>query len=141
MASNSGDLASHPPVVCRSQDSVASVARVMVAHDVGCVVVVDEDERPIGIVTDRDLAVRVLARGLPGATEVASVMTHGVATVAQSASPMVAARQMALRGCRRLPVVSDAYGHVVGVVSADDLLREDSEELDAIARTTSVVRH
>ena len=136
MAAIAAELASRPAVVCQPAETVESVARTMIEAKVGCVVVIDDAERPIGIVTDRDLAVRVLAQGLPASTPVADVMTFDVVTVTESAGPLDAARQMEARECRRLPVLSDGYGHVMGVVSADDLLRLDTAEMDAIVRCT-----
>lgn len=132
MSTTAGDLASRPAATCRSADTVEQVARVMSERNVGSVVVVDDDRRPIGMITDRDLVLRVLSQGRDGSLGVAEAMTREVATVTESASPLDAARQMMVRSCRRLPVVSDDTGRVVGVISADDVLNRASEEVDAI---------
>jgi CBS domain-containing protein len=101
----------------------------MSEHDVGSIVVVGDDDRLLGIVTDRDLVVRALAAGKTPDLPIAAVMSHEVASVADDAAPEDAARQMAVRMCRRLPVV-DGEGRVLGVVSADDLVRHDARILE-----------
>ncbi len=117
---NVGQLCSRPPVVCDQDEPIRQVARLMLEHDVGAVVIVDADDRPVGIVTDRDLSLRSLARGLDPTGSVASVMTTSAVTVGEHVDALDAARHMGTRHCRRLPVVDDD-GRVVGVISADDL--------------------
>jgi CBS domain-containing protein len=113
---------------------VADVARTMADRDVGSVVVV-RDRRPIGIVTDRDLTVRVLGAGLdPETTSVQAVMTTPVSSVRDDAPPGEAAALMRGAGVRRLAVV-DEEGRLVGIVSLDDLLPDlakVSRELGAL---------
>jgi signal-transduction protein with cAMP-binding, CBS, and nucleotidyltransferase domain len=108
--------------------TVREVADLMANYSVGCVVVVDADRRPIGIVTDRDLCTRVVARRLdPAATAVAAVMTKP-AQVARSDEPLEAvAARMRQAGVRRLPVVED--GRLVGIVALDDLVTSLGSEL------------
>ena len=103
-------------------------------HSIGALVVTDDDQHVVGMVTDRDIAIRGVGRDLAPDTPVGSVMTHEVASVGSDAEVADAARQMAVRGCRRLPVVDDD-GRVVAVLSADDLYRVSSEimgELDRV---------
>jgi CBS domain-containing protein len=89
--------------------------------DVGAVVVMEND-RPLGIVTDRDIVVRALAggRGLDAAT-LGDICSRDLATVPAGASVEDALGVMAARGVRRLPVTI-ARGSVVGIVSIDDLV-------------------
>ncbi len=108
------------------QRPVAEVARLMAADGVHAVVVVDE-ERCVGIVTDRDLVIRVLAPGLPADTPVGSVMTADPVTV-EGTEP-VDAVQMMLRhhGVRQIPLTD--HGRLVGIVALDDLVYELTAEL------------
>jgi CBS domain-containing protein len=94
----------------------------MATQGVGSVIVV-RDRRPIGIVTDRDLAVRVLRAGLDAeSTPVQEVMTTPVHVVRDVADLAEAAAAMRAARVRRLVVV-DAEGRLVGIVSLDDLVR------------------
>ncbi|MFC8192978.1 CBS domain-containing protein [Cellulomonas sp. NPDC057328] len=99
--------------------TVREVAELMRVRDVGDVVVLDEDERLAGIVTDRDLVTRVLAAGGSGGDPVGQVCSPDPVHVDPSVTVEDAARLMAERAVRRLPVV-DA-GTVVGVVSLGDV--------------------
>jgi CBS domain-containing protein len=102
-------------------DTVEHAARVMRDRGVGCLIVRD-DGRPSGIVTDRDLVVRVLARGIdPASARVGDFVTYDPITVSLTDGIETAADRMRSHGVRRLPVV-DARGEVVGIVTADDLL-------------------
>ena len=104
------------------QESVQTAAERMHARNVGSLVILDEDKHPIGIVTDRDLTLRVLAAGKnPYDTTVAEVMTHGAATLREDASIESAIMAMRSGPYRRLIVVDDE-GKLVGLVSVDDIL-------------------
>jgi CBS domain-containing protein len=116
--------------------SVAEVVRLMDERNVGSVVIVD-GARPVGIVTDRDVVLRVVRRGLdPREVRVEEVMTSELACVTEEVAPIQAAGVMRERQVRRLPIV-DAKGALVGLLSLDDLLyqfgREVGELADAIA--------
>jgi CBS domain-containing protein len=126
-------IGSSPAVTCLASATIAQAARTMAEHGIGSVVVVDDDRHVIGVVTDRDIAVRAVARDLSPDTDVGSVMSNEVASVGLNADITIAARQMSTRGCRRLPVV-DAEGRVVAVVSAEDLYRVGSEVLFELDR-------
>ena len=108
--------------------SVLDAARCMRDRQVGTVVVVDDD-RPVGILTDRDLTVRVLAAGLdPQATRVSQVMTPSPATVQEDATIVTALGYMRAGRFRRLPVVGPD-GRLVAILALDDVLVVAAEEL------------
>jgi CBS domain-containing protein len=110
----------HGAVVADLDETAVDVARRMREFRVGCVVVI-RGARAIGILTDRDLALRVVAEGLdPNTTRVSAIMTYDAATISNNATIEGAARQMRERGIRRLPIV-DGDGRVTGIVTADDL--------------------
>ncbi|MCU0270977.1 MAG: CBS domain-containing protein [Acidimicrobiales bacterium] len=134
------DHMSSPAVVCLTTNSAQQAARLMQEHRVGVVVVIDLDHRPVGILTDRDLATRVLARGLDPATPVQDVMTRDVVTIGTDIPAADAARHMAARTCRRLPVINE-HGQVIGVVGIEDLLPDVADEIYQIARVLAPEHH
>ena len=137
---NVGEFASRPAIACQPPTPLVQVARIMQEKNVGAVVVIDHDQHAVGIVTDRDLALRGLARGLLPDAPVDEVMSHEVVSVGERADALDAARRMATRGCRRLPVVTED-GVVVGMVTADDLLERAGEEVDNVVRALVAGRH
>ena len=110
----------HGAVVAELGESAATAARRMRDYRVGCVVVVRE-ARPVGIITDRDLALRVVAEGRdPERTLISEVVTYDAAVVTRDAGIETAVRIMSERGVRRLPIVTED-GKVTGIVTADDI--------------------
>ena len=113
------------PVTVPPQCSCREAAEVMAHYDVGALLVVDAGVL-LGIVTDRDLAVRALAIGLEPATPVRQVMTVGPLTVQGGSELAEAEELMARAGVRRLPVLED--GEVAGLLSLDDLIGHGMRE-------------
>jgi signal-transduction protein with cAMP-binding, CBS, and nucleotidyltransferase domain len=109
-----------PAVTCSPNATLSQVARTMEFEEVGSVVVLTDDGEIAGIVTDRDLVVRALAREASADAAVASVMSAPVITVHEHEDVYDAAAKMARAGCRRLPVVN-ATGQLQGVVAFDDI--------------------
>lgn len=110
----------HQVVVAELSDNAFTVARRMRDAGVGSVVIV-RDQRPIGIVTDRDLCIRVIAEGKhPETTLVSEVVTYDATTLTRSAGIDTAVRTMREKGVRRLPIVNEE-GLLTGIVTADDL--------------------
>jgi CBS domain-containing protein len=126
--------------ICRREVHVAAqgenaldVARRMREHNLGTVVVLDDDRRPTGIVTDRDLAMRVVAEDRrPGSTPVGDVMSLIPRTVSEETTIEHALEIMRSRGHRRLPVVKD--GRLVGIVTLDDVLALLAEEMREVGK-------
>jgi CBS domain-containing protein len=113
-------------------ESVMEAARRMRARRVGTLVVVDEASVPIGLVTDRDLTVRVLAEGGdPRTTLVGEVMTREPRVVSEETAIEAALGLMKSGSFRRLPVV-DRERKLVGIVSLDDVLALLAEEFALI---------
>jgi CBS domain-containing protein len=106
-------------------------------HDVGTLVVIDEDAIPTGILTDRDIALRCVGRSLdPDATEVADIMTAPVSTAGEHLPIEEAVGRMAGAGTRRL-VITDSSDRLVGILAMDDvldLLVEEASDLGRILR-------
>jgi CBS domain-containing protein len=106
--------------------TVSRAAKAMASKHVGAVLVV-EDERLLGIFTERDALCRVLARGLePSEIQLAAVMTHDPKTIEPNKSFGHALLIMWENGFRHLPVVDQ--GKILGVVCARDALDPDMED-------------
>jgi CBS domain-containing protein len=108
--------------VCVAPETpVMDIADEMDSHSIGCVVVVDGEDRPLGIITDRDLTLRVVAAGRdPAKTRASDVMTTDVLTGGRRESTLALLEKLRARGVRRAPLVE--AGHVVGLISLDDLI-------------------
>jgi len=122
------------PVTAASEISVQDAAKLMETRNTGYVIALDEDGKPRGILTDRDIALRVLRRGLDAAeTSVESVIASDLVTIRPSATLTLAMRRMRSYGVRRLPVI-DSSGTLVGLFDWNDAVRVLSSELDHAAR-------
>ncbi len=119
------------PVTVPPERSLAEVAKLMDEAVVGAIVIV-EDEKPIGIVTDRDLTVRALARRLPSDSRVDAVMSTGVVTLGATADLRDAVRIFTEHAFRRLPLVEE--GRMVGMLTVDDLLMDVVSDLANLVR-------
>ena len=120
---NIKDIFNADVVTCAQDTSIYEVAALMRTLHVGDVIVVDADEppRPIGIVTDRDLVVELIAGDVDFDTVSAGdVMSWELLTIDIEAEVTEALQCMRVNGIRRLPVV-DAQGALAGVVSVEDI--------------------
>ncbi len=125
------DLMRTEVVTASRESSVTEVATAMRDENVGSVVVV-EDGAPIGLVTDRDVAVRIAADQLdPGEMTAEGVMTGDLVTVESDIGMFDLCATMGEEGVRRMPVVED--GRLVGIVTLDDLTRLLTDELGNLA--------
>ena len=117
------ELMTKPAVCCGQHDMLTVAAQLMWDNNVGVVVVVDEAQRPVSVVTDRDIAMAAYTQGLPLASiAVASCMAASVQTCKESDAPAQVLEMMQAHQVRRVPVVS-ASGSVSGVVGLTDLVR------------------
>jgi CBS domain-containing protein len=117
------DLMTRDPVTCGPDTAIVAAARLMVEHDIGAIPVVDGDttHRPIGVITDRDITTRIVAKGEnPQERKVRDAMTASTVTVTADTSIEEATNEMAERQVRRLIVV-DQDGSIRGVVAQADL--------------------
>lgn len=127
-------------VCCLPDITIAAAARAMRQNHVGDLIVVDdadEEREPIGILTDRDIVVEVIALGRdPTEVKVSEIMTKNPVIASVSEDTDTALERMRAQGVRRLPVVDDG-GFVHGIITLDDLLRVHAEEVTAIAQVIS----
>jgi CBS domain-containing protein len=113
---------------------VAAVAKRMAAADVGTVVVLGPERKPLGMLTDRDIALRCVAQGRdPETTAVAALMSAPARCVHESTPIESALARMASVPARRLVVVDDAE-QLVGILALDDILELLAEEAASVGR-------
>ena len=122
MARTIDEIMTHDPRTIESGSSVRDAARIMARADIGDVIVIEGGE-VAGIVTDRDIVVRIVAEGGdPDSTSVGEACTTGISTLTPDQSIDDAIRMMREHDIRRIPVVKD--GRPVGIVSIGDLAVE-----------------
>lgn len=132
------DLCKREVVTVRETDDIAAAAREMRERHVGYLVVAEADfgggtHRPIGVLTDRDIVIKVVARNVnPRNTLVKDVMTRDPVVVSTADSLATALREMRRIGVRRMPVVG-SLGELRGVLSLDDVLDAVSGEIQDLA--------
>ena len=125
------DVARTGVMTAHRDQSAGNLATVMKEENVGSVIV-EEEGRPVGIVTDRDLVLEVLEpRADPSAVTAAEIMTESPVTVAEDDGLFEAMTTMHEHAVRRLPVVN-ADGDVAGIVTLDDLFVMLADELDSL---------
>lgn len=122
-------------------NSVLEAAEIMSSNQLGCLVIINR-ELPIGIVTERDIVRRVVAKKLPLDTKISAIMSQSLITVDADASLKEAARLMSSNKIRRLPVLKQ--NKLVGIVVASDFVQNlgkksvSEEILEAMGRYPSV---
>lgn len=111
--------------------SALEVSDVMDAENIGCVVVVDKRDRPLGIVTDRDLMSRVIVPGRdPEKCNAEDVMTPDPVTGDRDELLQPLIDKMREHKVRRIPILRD--GHVVSILSVDDVLLDLGSQLSSV---------
>ncbi len=121
------DIMSTDVETCSLLDNVYEVAVKMKELNVGAIPIID-NERLVGMITDRDLVVRSIAEKRPGSTKVEKIMSDNLITVTEDTSSKEALRLMAEHQIRRLPVVKN--DRLVGIVSLGDFAtRELTDEM------------
>ena len=115
------DVMTSPAITIKENGAANKVAALMNKHDVGCIIVTTKQGKPLGIITERDLVVRVLAKNVkPDTVEAKDVMTSPLMTIESDATITEAARRMSRLDIRRLGVMYKEQ--LVGIVSSKDVL-------------------
>ena len=132
-----GELCIRQVVVTPRKTSVLDAAKLMREHHVGDIVVTDEiagRRVPVGIVTDRDIVLEVLAQELDATSlSAGDIMSSDLITVRENEGVFQTIQLMRAKGARRAPVVN-SEGALVGIVSVDDLVELLAEELSQLAK-------
>jgi len=126
------------PVVTLDEDATSNkVADLMDENELGCVIITNKKGQPVGIITERDLVTRVLAKNLkPDAVKAKEIMTSPLVTIEPEATISEAARRMSRLNIRRLGVIYK--GNLVGVVSSKDILGVMPELIEIIQERTRI---
>ena len=132
-----GELCNRNVVIVDRAESALEAARLMREYHVGDVVVVEETaegKKPVGILTDRDIVIELVAEGVDlDAISVGDAMSNQLLIVAESDELADATAKMRARGVRRAPVV-DKVGVLVGILTVDDILEVLAGELSDLVR-------
>ena len=121
------EIMTENPTCCSPEASIQEAARLMAEHDCGEIPVVDQGRKPVGVVTDRDIACRAVAQGKdPRATKVQDVMSSPVVTVNPETDVQDCCKTLEQNQVRRVPVV-DQSGGCCGMVSQADIARNAPE--------------
>ena len=132
-----GEICVREVVVAQRDTTVQEAAHMMRQHHVGNLLVMNGkngDSRPVGIVTDRDITIGVVATRLdPAVFTVGDLLTTELVAANEDQGVFETIQQMRLKGIRRVPVV-DHDGKLVGILSLDDLIQLLAEEMSELAK-------
>jgi len=134
---NCSQLMTHDPVFCLASDTVERAAQLMRQEDVGSLPVIEShlNKKLLGIITDRDIALKVVADGRDVRTRAQEVMTRTPVTSQADNDLQVALNAMAANQVRRIPIVDD-QNEIVGIISQSDVATRVSEP----TRTAELVK-
>ena len=135
-----GDICVRDIMVCERETTIRDAARLMRQHHVGDLVIVSGSEglrKPVGIVTDRDLVVSVVALDLdPAVFTVGDLLIRELVSISEDQGIFETIQHMRMHGVRRLPVI-DSAGGLIGIVSVDDLIQLLAEEMTELGKLIS----
>ena len=128
-----GEICTRIVTFATKEMPLVDAAKLMRQHHVGSLIVCEEQQRgrvPVGMLTDRDIVVEVLAPGLDYRNlKVGEIMSSQLITARDSEDMLGVLRVMRQKGIRRMPVVTES-GTLAGIVTLDDLLEILAEEMD-----------
>lgn len=132
-----GKFCNREVIIADKESSIVEIARLMRRHHVGDVILVTgsgDRSRPVGILTDRDIVIELIACDVPLDSVCAGdVMSYELVTAREEDSIWDTLKRMRAKGIRRMPVVNDK-DELEGILSVDDLLELFAEELNQLAR-------
>jgi CBS domain-containing protein len=132
-----GELCNRTVIVTSRTTRLDEAARLMREHHVGSIVVVDETaagSKPVGIVTDRDIVIEVVAAGVsPATVTVEEIMAPDLVVAKEGEDLLDTLTRMRAKGIRRVPVVNGG-GTLLGILSLDDMLGVLAEHVDGLLK-------
>jgi len=135
-----GELCNREVITASRDTSIEEAARLMRDHHVGSLVVVESRDgrtEPVGIITDRDIVIEVIAENVAlDEVVVGDVMSFALLKVTEDESILETTQRMRARGVRRAPVIAKD-GSLAGIIAIDDILQLLSEELLTVSRLMS----
>lgn len=140
---NIGDICNRIVVYAKPDTPVSELAALMQRYNVGNLIIAEGDEErpvPVGIVTDRDIVVSVVAEGeAPDGVKAVDIMSDELLVATEDSDLQETLQEMQDASVRRIPVV-DAEGVLIGILAIDDLLLQLATELNAVANIVSKQR-
>ncbi|MFQ6095821.1 MAG: cyclic nucleotide-binding/CBS domain-containing protein [Candidatus Bathyarchaeia archaeon] len=131
------DIMSSPVITIQENEPADKAAVLMEKREVGCIIVTAENERPIGIITERDFVTRIVARDLqPSKVTVKEIMSAPLITIGPDETLNEAARRMSRLNIRRLGVIYK--GRLEGIISSKDILAIMPELIEIIQEKTRI---
>jgi len=125
------DVMSSPVVTADEDMMLSDVARLMKKHNIGCVIVSTKNGKPVGIITERDIVERVVAKDIrPGEVRAKEIMSAPLVTIDCEKTISDAAKEMSRRNIRRLAVMYK--GELAGIISSKDILAVTPELIEII---------
>jgi CBS domain-containing protein len=135
-----GEICIREVIICNRSTSVLEAAQLMRRYHVGDLVIVDEiagKRIPVGLITDRDIVLSVIAAQLdPSAVSAGDLISREVVVVREDQGVFETIEHMRAHGVRRMPVV-DQQGALVGILAIDDLMELLAEELSKLPKLVS----
>ena len=142
---NAGEICNREVVIVNRESSIQEAAELMRKYHVGDVIVVEEKQGsrvPVGILTDRDIVIEIVARDLEAdEVQVGDAMSFDLLTATEEDEILETVKRMRGKGVRRIPVVNSAGG-LEGIIAVDDLVDLLAEQMaDLVALITTEQRH
>jgi CBS domain-containing protein len=132
-----GKFCNREVIIADKNSSIAEIAKLMRKHHVGDVVLVNDKggrTKPVGILTDRDIVIELIASDVPlDSVSAGDIMSYELVTAKEEDSIWDTLQRMRAKGIRRVPVVNDKE-ELEGILSVDDLLELFAEELNLLAK-------
>lgn len=132
---NIGELCNRDTFIIQKDETIVEAAKLMRVFNVGDLIVVSASKNgntPIGIVTDRDIVLKVVADAVDAkSVKVSDIMSKALVSGSEEDGVYESIERMRVHGIRRLPVV-DNEGYLAGIVSVDDMLEFLGEEVNAL---------
>ncbi|TAK09210.1 MAG: CBS domain-containing protein [Candidatus Manganitrophaceae bacterium] len=130
------DFCTKNVVTASEEETLFDAAKKMWEGDVGTVVIIDEERVPIGIITDRDVAMKGVALDDPTWAPLKETMAHDIIVLHQDRDLSEAIQIMSEQGIRRIPIVDDD-GKLAGILSLDDVMMVFGQGLSQLAGTVA----
>ncbi len=132
------DIMSRPAITAKESDNAATVSKLMVRNNIGCIIITDKIGKPTGIITERDIVERIAAKNiLPSGVKVGEAMSRPVITVGLGVAVTEAAKLMNHSKIRRLAVIDS--GKLVGILTMKDILEVTPALIDLISEKSRIV--
>lgn len=136
-----GEICNREVIIAGKETSVIEIAQLMREHHVGSIIITEKQngcQVPVGIITDRDLVIELLSKGVDiNSVSAADIMTQNLVTTRESSHVYDALKLMRGKGIRRIPVVNDE-NVLIGIVTVDDLLDVVISQLDDIVNIIAI---